>query len=138
MFTKNNNYYANKEKRESLSVLSKKVFGTRSKWLYFVQKRGYTITAIEQQMKLLEVEIDKVIKGEQDDNKGSESINGKVINSSSKLGQTKVRIDRKSRRKLQRYRAKEQRKSNRGKARSEQTGPVVDTVSGISADSKST
>lgn len=59
-------YYANKKRREALSVLSSKVFGTRSKWQCFVKDRGYTIDSIELQMKALEVEIDKQLKEQQD------------------------------------------------------------------------
>lgn len=58
-------YYANKEKRDMLSELSLKVFGTRSKWNYFVRKRGYTITAIEEQMNALLRMIEKVRESEQ-------------------------------------------------------------------------
>jgi hypothetical protein len=55
-------FYANKDKRKELSDLSKKVFGTRSKWHYFVRERGYSIDLIETQMKALEVEIDKQVE----------------------------------------------------------------------------
>jgi hypothetical protein len=55
-------YYANKQRRKLLSDLSQKVFGTRSKWQYFVKERGLTIDSIELQMKVLEVEIDKRLK----------------------------------------------------------------------------
>lgn len=68
-------YYANKEKRDMLSELSLKVFGTRSKWNYFVRKRGYTITAIEEQMNSLLRMIEKVRESEQ---RGTEERSGET------------------------------------------------------------
>jgi hypothetical protein len=51
-------FYANKKKREELSALSKEVFGTRGRWYKFVQKRGYTLEQIEEQMLKLKGLID--------------------------------------------------------------------------------
>jgi hypothetical protein len=59
-------FYANKEKRKQLADLSEKVFGTRSKYQYFVKERGYSITFIEQQMIVLADAIDKQMAEDQD------------------------------------------------------------------------
>lgn len=55
-------FYANKKKRQELSELSQKVFGTKSKWHYFVKERGLTIDSVETQMLALSKQMDKQLE----------------------------------------------------------------------------
>ena len=83
-------YYANKEKRKELSALSETVFGTKSKWQYFVRTLGLTIESVEEQMLVLEGMINRQ-KEEQKDAKTNARPNQIRLNRAQRRRQAKLK-----------------------------------------------